>query len=56
MLSEHPWTRRPLSRNSGIPFPAIAGTPCSPRHDEISRPRLRRQNHIRQGNPYYEFL
>ncbi|CAF0746205.1 unnamed protein product [Adineta steineri] len=48
LIGIHPWLRRPLSRHSGIPFPAISGTPVSPRFDELAQPKIRRQNHIRQ--------
>jgi hypothetical protein len=50
LLSKHPWSRRPRSRHSGIAFPALCDTPCSARMDDLARPKLRRESHIRQGN------
>jgi hypothetical protein len=50
LLFIHPWSRRPRSSHSGIAAPALYNTPCSPHMDDLARPKLRRESHIRQGN------
>ena len=50
MHTVHPWSRRPCSRSSGIPFTALRPKSCSLRLDELARPKIKRERLIRQGN------
>ena len=49
----HPWSRRPCSRHSGIPFATLRATSCSPRLDELCRPKIKRERLIRQGKRWW---
>lgn len=48
-IAAHPWSRRPCSRNSGIPLETLRSTSCSPRLEELCRPKIKRERLIRQG-------
>jgi hypothetical protein len=49
MNSIHPWSRRPCSRHSGIPFITLRAKSCSSRLDDLSRPKIKRERLVRQG-------
>lgn len=53
MLSIHPWSRRPCSRSSGIPFVTLRSSSCSGRLNELARPKIKREQLVRQGNLNY---
>ncbi|CAF1245950.1 unnamed protein product [Rotaria sordida] len=48
MHSVHPWSRRPCSRFSGIPFTTLRAKSCSARLEDLSRPKIKRDRLIRQ--------
>ncbi|CAF0890319.1 unnamed protein product [Rotaria sp. Silwood1] len=48
MYSVHPWSRRPCSRFSGIPFTTLRAKSCSARLEDLSRPKIKRERLIRQ--------
>ncbi|CAF2824103.1 unnamed protein product [Rotaria sp. Silwood2] len=48
MHSVHPWSRRPCSRFSGIPFTTLRAKSCSARLEDLSRPKIKRERLIRQ--------
>lgn len=50
MHSVHPWTRRPCSQLSGIPFTTLRTKSCSTRLEDLARPKIKRERLIRQGN------
>ncbi len=53
--SIHPWLRRPYSRYSGIAYTTLCTGPCSPRTEELARPKIKRERLIRQGNVLHNF-
>ncbi|CAF2118207.1 unnamed protein product [Rotaria magnacalcarata] len=48
MLTIHPWSRRPCSRFSGIPLTTLRTKSCSPRLEDLSRPKIKRDRLIRK--------
>ncbi len=55
MHSIHPLARRPCSRLSGIPLTTLRAKSCSPRIEDLARPKIRRERFIRQGNFIHNF-
>lgn len=49
MHSTHPWSRRPCSRFSGIPFSTLRARSCSSRLDDLAKPKIKCERLIRQG-------
>lgn len=53
MQNIHPWERRPCSRSSGIALSTLRATSCSPRIDDLAKPKIKREHCIRQGSCFF---